>query len=80
MKDKFSSAALVVTLVSLIFTAGYNWRRVDEIAKTVDKHETDFMRKDVAAEQFKALMSEISRLRETLEQKDARDVARENRR
>lgn len=76
MKDRVATIAMAVTLVSLVFTAGYNWRRVDELAAVVAKNETDFMRKDVAAEQFKALVSEISRLREVLEKRDARDASR----
>jgi len=63
----------VITLLSLVFTAGYNWRGVDELRKNEDQ----FVRKDVISEQLHAFsfkIDELSRQIEELrgEQRDAR--------
>jgi len=62
-----------ITLFSLVFTAGYNWRGVDALEKNQDQ----FVRKDVLSEQFRAMsfkFDELSRQIEELrgEQRDAR--------
>lgn len=71
---KVLSIALgTITLLSLVFTAGYNWRGVDAL----EKNQDNFVRKDVLSEQFRAMnfkFDELSRQIEELrgEQRDAR--------
>ena len=61
-----------ITVVSLIFTAGYNWRGVDTLGRNVEelrKNEDQFVRKDVQSEQQRYIiqgMAEISRQVEEL--------------
>lgn len=52
-----------ITLVSLIFTVGYNWRGVDMLEKQQDQ----FVRKDVQSEQLRYMSQSIDELRRQLE-------------
>ena len=59
--------ALIVTLAGLIFTAGYNWRRIDEVAllqaRDSDEMRTNYMRKDVTQYQMLALDGKLDDLK-----------------
>lgn len=48
-----------LTIGSLIFTAGYNWRGVDALEKNQDQ----FVRKDVQSEQLQLMRQSIDELR-----------------
>lgn len=68
---------LIITIVSLIFTAGYNWRRITEVteshAKLVDDVSLNYVRKDVNREQMLTITSQLEeiRMRVTTLQRDA---------
>lgn len=52
-----------VTLASLIFTAGYNWRGVDAL----EKNQSEFVRKDVQSEQMQLMRQSIDEMRRQIE-------------
>lgn len=58
-----SITLFVITLGTLIFTAGYNWRGVD----TLEKNQDQFVRKDVQSEQLRYMSQSIDELRRQLE-------------
>lgn len=74
VKEQVGYAMLFITLVSLIFTAGYQWRRVDELTVDAFDAKAQFMRKDVADSQFNTLSLQIVQLQRAVEQlgRDAR--------
>lgn len=76
-----STAVAIAALVGTIFGIGYNWRRFEEVQARQDgtaraltessqAAERDYMRKDVASEQYKALVEQITQLRQLIERKD----------
>lgn len=52
-----------ITLASLVFTAGYNWRGVD----TLEKNQSEFVRKDVQSEQMQLMRQSIDEMRRQIE-------------
>lgn len=75
-----SIVGAVVTLIGLIFTAGYNWRRIEELQAWQMQHATAatdlatavaavYVRRDVAEQQYRTLTLQIEQV-----QKDIADV------
>jgi hypothetical protein len=67
--------AIIVGLAAALITVGYNWRRVDELAMAQERSEQehkDFVRKDVAMEQYNALTYQIAELKRLLLEEQAR--------
>lgn len=52
-----------MTMASLVFTAGYNWRGVDAL----EKNQSEFVRKDVQSEQMQLMRQSIDTLRQQIE-------------
>lgn len=68
--EKFKGIGMVLGVVSLVFTMGYNWRGIEELSRrqaAAEKHEADFMRQDVATIQFSAIMSQLAQLQRQME-------------
>ena len=68
---------LIITLVSLIFTAGYNWRRVEETAVAHSALEmdvrTNYVRRDVQAETLRNIDQRLQEIHDQLQRfEDAR--------
>lgn len=59
--------ALIITITSLIFSAGYNWRRITEVAESHEKLVSDvslnYVRKDVNREQMLTITSQLEEIR-----------------
>lgn len=82
-KEQLSTVVLVLSLVSLIFTSGYNWRRVDELtvhAETTDQKfktiEDLYVKKDVLVEQFNTMNAQLQALRDQIA--DLKSTVKEN--
>lgn len=76
MQDSLQTGLLIFTIVSLVFTGGYNWRRVDELTATMKTLNDDYVRKDILAEQFKTMNAQLQALSGQLE--DVKRSLREN--
>lgn len=48
-----------LTIATLVFTAGYNWRGVDAL----EKNQSEFVRKDVQSEQMQLMRQSVDELR-----------------
>lgn len=66
----FGAVTLAITVASLLFTAGYNWRRISEVAEA---HEAfaktvvnEYQRKDVQQEQNITMTSQLNAIREQI--------------
>lgn len=81
---RLSSISGIVAIVGLIFTAGYNWRRIDELTVKQEMHEKmaegTFLRGDVSQQQYanvlqqlEQLRREVNELKQLLEQRRGRD-------
>lgn len=66
LKEKVQLYTVVIALVSLVFTGGYNWRRVDELAKTVTDIDASTVKKDVQAEQFNVVRAQLEALKQQI--------------
>jgi len=53
-----------ITIFGLVFTAGYNWRGVDELKS----HEDQWVRKDVQSEQQRNILQAVSELSRQVEE------------
>lgn len=80
--ETWKVVTLIITLVGLIFTAGYNWRRVDETASAQTAMETDlktnYVRRDVQEQQLRNIdgrLLEIKDLIQRIEEARRRDAA-----
>lgn len=57
---------LTITLLSLVFTAGYNWRRIDELTDAQKKNEVTYVRVDVSDQQWRAVNASLDEIRRQL--------------
>lgn len=78
LQDSLAVAALLLTIASLIFTGGYNWHRVDELSKAMEKVDETYVRKDVLAGQFQTLNEQLAAMKIQLD--DVKTTLREQRR
>ena len=53
-----------ITIFSLVFAVGYNWRGVDELKS----HEDQWVRKDVQSEQQRNILQAVSELSRQVEE------------
>ena len=76
LKETTGFVMLMTTLITLVFTAGYNWRRIDEVAGLQADTPMTYQRRDVASEQYMNLTFQIAQLRSLIEQQQSRTVDR----
>lgn len=66
LKQQLQNYSVILAIVSLVFTGGYNWRRVDELATTVKADSENTVKKDVQAEQFKLVTAQLESMQRQL--------------
>lgn len=74
VKERVSASLLVFSLVSLVFTGGYNWRRVDEQAKSIEaleqanrKIDDTYVKREVLTAQFETITAQLNALKQQLD-------------
>lgn len=78
LQDQLQTSLLAFTIVSLVFTGGYNWRRVDELTKRLETVDAEYVRKDVLTEQLRTVTEQMLAVRAQLD--DIKATLREQRR
>lgn len=67
LKERVQVYTVVIALVSLVFTGGYNWRRVDELSATVRRLDETAVKRDVLTEQFVVVRVQLEALKQQLD-------------
>lgn len=75
-RELFRNYTIACSIAGLIFTAGYNWRRINELFDWKMSAQSEYVKKDILIEQFKVfnqqmlnLQVQLSDLKETVEKK-----------
>lgn len=75
-RELFRNYTIALSIAGLIFTAGYNWRRINELFDWKMSAQSEYVKKDILIEQFKVfnqqmlnLQVQLSDLKETVEKK-----------